>query len=260
MTDLGQVQQRLDTGSEQLIVALDVESADEARTVVNDLASLDVSFKVGLRLFTSAGPMFVRELVEKGHRIFLDLKYHDIPNTVAQAGIEAARLGVWMFNIHALGGSEMMKRTAEEVGSFCVRHNLELPKIIAVTTLTSSDASTLAEVGLKGSTSDHVVRLAQLAEASGMAGVVASPLEVQAIRKMTHDRFALVTPGVRPLFATNDDQKRVTTPSEAISMGTDFIVVGRPILSATDRAEAASNIVREIASAKALNRNSDVEI
>lgn len=234
---------------EKLILALDVDSAHDAWELVAELSDLVGGFKVGLQLFTSAGPRFVRELAEKGINIFLDLKFHDIPNTVAKAGIEAAKLGVWMFNVHASGGSEMMTRTFNDVAELCERESLERPQIIAVTVLTSSGQQVMDETGLRCAPHDQVIRLAGLASSSGLDGVVASPLETPAIRESIRSGdFLIVTPGVRPLSATSDDQIRVTTPGTAASNGSDFLVIGRPITGANDRRKAALNIISEMES------------
>jgi orotidine-5'-phosphate decarboxylase len=230
----------------RVIVALDVEKASDARSIVEELRGEVAAFKIGLQLFTCAGPEFVREIA-KEHRVFLDLKFHDIPNTVAKAGIEAARLGVWMFNVHASGGAEMMKRTAADEAELCQREGILRPLAIAVTVLTSSDANTLSETGIEGTSEAQVLRLSQLAASSGLDGVVASPLEIGAIRKgVDHPGFLIVTPGVRPEFETNDDQKRVMTPRQAAHEGSDYLVIGRPILKATDRLEALTRISEEI--------------
>lgn len=234
--------------SDRLIVALDIERADEAQRVVAELREFGVSFKVGLQLFTSAGPSFVSELCESGVKVFLDLKFHDIPNTVAKVGIEAARLGVWMFNIHALGGNEMMRHTVYEVGNFCEREGIERPRIIAVTVLTSSSGDALHEVGIEDNAHGQVLRLARLAKNSGLDGVVASPLEASEIRAQCGREFMIVTPGVRLENASNDDQKRVMTPSGAVRAGADYLVIGRPILGAGDIRIATECILREISS------------
>ena len=247
MTDPRRAPEQLLEPGEKLIVALDVDSAAAARRIVGDLSGLVDTFKIGLQLFTAAGGTFVRELVEGGAQVFLDLKFHDIPNTVAKAGIEAARLGVWMFNVHASGGSEMMMMTVGDVGEFCSKSNLPLPRIIGVTVLTSSDRETLREVGVGQGVDEQVVRLAQLTAKSGLHGVVASPKEVKAIRNAIVDQnFLIVTPGIRPLFATNDDQKRVMTAGEAISNGSNYLVIGRPIVAATDPRTAAGRILEEM--------------
>jgi len=233
---------------DRIIVALDVADATAARAIVSELGESVGAFKVGLQLFTAAGPEFVRELVDSGAKIFLDLKFHDIPNTVAKAAVEAARLGVWMFNVHASGGSEMMLRTVAEVKEACEREGLEAPKIIAVTVLTSSDGNALAETGIETPVGDQVVRLAKLAHRNGLDGVVASANEVAAIRSAISDsNFLIVTPGIRPIDATNDDQKRVMTFGRAIASGTDYAVIGRPITQAADMRAAVAAIVAEAA-------------
>ena len=232
---------------ERIIVALDVPDAERARSIVSELKDSVGAFKVGLQLFTASGPEFVRELVDSGAKVFLDLKFHDIPNTVAKAAVEAARLGVWMFNIHASGGNEMMRRTAEEVRERCEREGLTVPKIIAVTVLTSSDGNALTEVGIEMPVDEQVVRLAELAERSGLDGVVASAKEVADIRSAVVDpNFLIVTPGIRPMDATNDDQKRVMTFGRAIAAGSDYAVIGRPITQAIDMSAAVAALVAEI--------------
>lgn len=236
--------------SEKIIVALDVETAAQARAIIEQLGGAVGAFKIGLQLFTSAGAGFVREAVEGGNRIFLDVKFHDIPNTVAKASIEAARLGVWMFNVHAAGGGEMMRRTADDVGEFCDKESLAKPKIIAVTILTSSNQATLRETGVETAIADQVVKLARLAEKSGLDGVVASPHEIGAIRSGAEENreFTIVTPGIRPISATFDDQKRVMTPKQAVESGADYLVIGRPITGAKDKAAAVRQILEEIES------------
>jgi orotidine-5'-phosphate decarboxylase len=235
---------------DRLIVALDVDTAERARNLAGELTGAVGAFKVGMQLFTATGPSLVRELVEKGNRVFLDLKFHDIPNTVAKAGIEAARLGVWMFNLHAAGGSEMMRRTADEVGEACHKEGLKRPLIIAVTVLTSSGPEALRETGVYGDPEAQVVRLARLTAESGLDGIVASPRETKAIRKaIPGSDLVIVTPGIRPAFATMDDQKRVMTPAEAIAAGSDHLVVGRPITGSEDVRDAADRIVAEIENA-----------
>ena len=235
---------------DRIIAALDVETESDARSLIAELNGRVGAFKIGLQLFTAAGPGFVREIVESGNRVFLDLKFHDIPNTVAKAAVEAARLGVWMFNVHAIGGSEMMSRAAGEMTEVCEREGLARPKLIAVTVLTSSDANGLRETGIESDVGKQVIRLARLAQESGLDGVVASPLESSMIRENVGDKgFLIVTPGIRPAFATNDDQKRVTTPGEALSNGSDYIVIGRPITAAKDKADAVNRICEEIETA-----------
>ncbi|MEA2206857.1 MAG: orotidine-5-phosphate decarboxylase [Blastocatellia bacterium] len=231
----------------KLIIALDVDTKQKALELVEALAGVPGMFKIGSQLFTAAGPDIVREVIKKGAKIFLDLKFHDIPATVAAAGVEATRLGVSIFNIHASGGGEMMKRTAAAVSECAEREGLSRPKVIGVTVLTSSDAIELDQVGISRSPGDQAVLLAQLASDNGMDGVVASPEEISLVRSaaVTSD-FIIVTPGVRPAGSEKNDQKRVMTPAEAIARGADYLVVGRPILSAADPESAAENIVREI--------------
>ena len=205
------------------------------------------AFKIGLQLFTSVGSSFVRELVEKNVKIFLDVKFHDIPNTVAKASIEVARLGIWMFNIHAIGGSEMMRKTVENVQEICAKENLKLPKIIGVTVLTSANQETLHEVGIERELSEQVLNLAQLSAKCGLDGVVASPLETNLIRQEIKNKdFLIVTPGIRPNVETKDDQKRVMTAKEAVENGSDYLVIGRPILQAKNRFTAVRQILEEI--------------
>ncbi|MCD9187483.1 MAG: orotidine-5'-phosphate decarboxylase [Pyrinomonadaceae bacterium] len=232
---------------DKIIVPLDVETAGEARKIIDEIGNEVGAYKIGLQLFTSAGAGFVREVVASGVKLFLDVKFHDIPNTVAKASIEVARLGVWMFNLHALGGSEMMRRTLEEVAEFCEKEKLQRPKIIAVTVLTSSTDETLAETGIGGKVNEQVLNLAELTAKCGLDGVVASPLETALIRENIENKeFLIVTPGIRPSFATNDDQKRVMTPKEAVESGSDYLVIGRPITKAQDKLAAVKRILAEI--------------
>ncbi len=261
---------------EKIIVALDVATAAEARSIVTELRGDVGAFKIGLQLFTAAGASFVREMVEAETKIFLDVKFHDIPNTVAEASKEAARLGVWMFNIHALGGAEMMRRTTEAVREVCDRENLFQPKIIGVTVLTSANRETLKEIGIERDTPEQVLNLARLAAKCGLDGVVASPLEIKTIRSAIENKdFLIVTPGIRSdavqtrrcedaeresegqetknerrnKLETIDDQKRVMTAKAAVSGGADYLVIGRPILRADDRVSAVRTIIEDIETA-----------
>lgn len=257
---------------DKLIVALDVPAAEEARRIIADLRGEVGAFKIGLQLFTAAGASFVRETIEAGAKIFLDVKFHDIPNTVALASIEVARLGVWMFNVHAFGGAEMMRRTVESAREVCDKENLTPPKIIGVTVLTSSDQETLREVGIERETQEQVLNLARLTAKCGLDGVVASPLEIEAIRaNVGRKDFLIVTPGIRSdartrgrrdaenegqttkneerIIETTEDQKRVMTARDAVAAGADYLVVGRPILQAEDRIAAARKIIEEIEAA-----------
>ena len=251
---------------EKIIVALDVETVAEAKELIAELRGEVGAFKIGLQLFTAAGASFVNEAVASNIKIFLDLKFHDIPNTVAQASLEATRLGIWMFNVHAVGGGEMMQKTVEEVKNFCDKENLIQPKIIGVTVLTSSNRETLRETGIEMETSEQVVSLAQLAAKNGLDGVVASPQEIELIREnVERNDFLIVTPGIRSSnpagenesrdeilnlkSETYEDQKRVMTAKEAIRSGSDYLVIGRPILQAKDRILAVREIIKEIETA-----------
>ncbi|MCM2264877.1 MAG: orotidine-5'-phosphate decarboxylase [Desulfuromonadales bacterium] len=239
----------MDDAQRRLIFALDVDSFEDARLWVDRLHGKVGAFKVGKQLFTRCGPDVVRMVRDRGADVFLDLKYHDIPNTVAMAGVEALRLGVWMFNVHALGGAEMMARLVAEVDKTCPRGTKERPLLIAVTILTSSTDATLQTIGIDRPVTEMVPRLARLAQEAGMDGVVASPQEVSLIRQACGQNFAIVTPGVRPADASLDDQKRVMTPAEALRVGADYLVIGRPISAAADPAAAAESIVAEMRSA-----------
>jgi orotidine-5'-phosphate decarboxylase len=237
----------LKTARDKLIVALDVDSADRALELFEALRETVGMFKIGSQLFTAAGPDIVRQIVARGGRVFLDLKYHDIPNTVAAAGVEAARHGISIFNVHTLGGTEMMRRTADAVAEVSEREHLERPRIIGVTLLTSVNQKVLTEIRVVNSPERQVTALAQLAAASGLDGVVASPLEVVSVRSaVAKEDFLVVTPGVRPSGAAPHDQKRHTTPAEAIRAGSDYLVIGRPIIDADDPVAAANSIVAEI--------------
>lgn len=231
----------------KLIIALDVDTKSKALELANALRDIAGMFKIGSQLFTASGPDIVREIVAKGTGVFLDLKFHDIPATVAAAGIEAMRLGVSIFNIHASGGGEMMRRTADAVSECATREGLRRPSVIGVTLLTSSAVTELSQIGISVSPEHQAERLARLAADSGMDGVVASPQDITMIRdSVSKPNFLIVTPGVRPAGSNQHDQKRTMTPAEAIAAGADYIVVGRPILAASDPVEAAANILREI--------------
>jgi orotidine-5'-phosphate decarboxylase len=225
------------------MIALDVSSADEARRVAEELAGYNVIYKIGLQLFSSAGRGIVEEFVNKGHRVFLDLKFHDIPNTVAQASIAASRLGVWMFNVHALGGGSMLRAARYAVDNEHMVNGTKQPLIVAVTVLTSSAEAALHEVGFSSTPKEQVLRLARLSKNSGMDGVVASAQEVPLIKSEVGNDLLTVTPGIRPKSATKDDQERVMTVQEALQNGSDFIVIGRPILEAEDRRAAFESML-----------------
>ena len=239
-----------DTAQDKLIVALDVETADRALALFQELRSVVGMFKIGSQLFTAAGPDIVREIVAKGGRIFLDLKFHDIPNTVAAAGVEATRLGVSIFNVHASGGMEMMKRTADAVSETALREGIERPKVIAVTLLTSMDDKALGEIGIGPAAKELVTHFARAAAESGLDGVVASPREIELIRAAVPQKdFLIVTPGIRSATDAANDQRRTMTAAEAVRAGADHLVVGRPIIAAVDRVEAARRIVVDMTAA-----------
>jgi orotidine-5'-phosphate decarboxylase len=230
-----------------MVLALDVDNEREALDLVAELKNLVGMFKVGHQLFTAYGPDIVRGIIDLGGRVFLDLKYHDIPNTVAKASAEAVKLGVHIFNVHALGGFDMMKATAEAAKETAVQRNATVPTVLAVTVLTSMDAVSLRrELKITRSLPRQVAHLARLAQRAGMHGVVASPQEIKMLRKEVRGNFVILTPGVRPVWADRDDQKRIMTPGEAIRAGADYIVVGRPVLKARDRKEAILKIIEEI--------------
>ena len=232
---------------EKLIVALDVDRAAAALELFEALRDVVGMFKIGSQLFTAAGPDTVRQIVAKGGRVFLDLKFHDIPNTVAAAGIEATRLGVSIFNVHAAGGEEMMKRTTVAVTDAAEREGLTKPKVIAVTLLTSLDQKSLKQIGFNDDPLSLVGRLARSAAECGLDGVVASPRETECVRQTIADpRFLIVTPGIRSDHDAPDDQKRALTAAEAVRAGADYLVVGRPILRAANPTDAARGFVAEI--------------
>ncbi len=230
---------------DKIIVALDVETMTEALELVDRLHADVGAFKIGKQLFTSTGPDAVRRIREGGGNIFLDLKFHDIPTTVAKASVEAARLGAFMFNMHALGGAAMMRESVRAVRALPGAQ----PLMIAVTVLTSMGPDDLKPLGIDLPVDELVPRLALLARDAGMSGVVASPREISLIKKACGPEFLVVTPGIRPRGADAHDQKRAMTPGEAVKAGADFIVVGRPITRAPDPQAAARNIAEEIASA-----------
>jgi orotidine-5'-phosphate decarboxylase len=227
---------------ERLIVALDVPKADEARVLIDRLAGRVGLFKIGSQLFTAAGPRFVQELVGRGEKVFLDLKFHDIPNTVAGAVSSASRLGVSLIDVHGLGGRAMLEAAVGALPAMGTR-------LLAITILTSHDEGSLEQVGLNGSVHDAVRRLALLAMEAGVDGVVASPHEVGIIREACGTEFLIVTPGIRPAGAVAGDQVRAATPAAALAAGADLVVVGRPITAAEDPAAAADAIGREMESA-----------
>ncbi len=224
---------------DRLVVALDVAAEAEALALVNALRGRVGMFKVGLELFTAAGPALVRQIVDAGDKVFLDLKLHDIPNTVRRAASAARRLGASLLTVHGLGGSGMLAAAAEAVEGSATR-------ILAITILTSHDQASLTAIGVGGELRDSVLSLGRLAQVAGAAGVVASPQEIGALRAACGPSFLIVTPGIRPAGADAGDQARVATPLAAIADGADYIVVGRPITKADDPAAAADAIVAEM--------------
>ena len=242
---------------ERLIVALDVKSVEEASRLVKALAPMGVThFKVGLGLFTAAGPAAVEAVHRLGGRVFLDLKFHDIPSTVGRAVQAAARLGVWMTNLHIQGGSSMMRQALASGHEEAARSKQKVPLLIGVTVLTSMAERDLADLGLRKTLKDQVLYLAKLAQSVGLNGIVASAQEATVVRWACGEEFLIVTPGIRlggpadPFSGAGpgpkDDQSRTATPAEAVKAGADYLVVGRPILEAPDPAEAARTIVREL--------------
>ncbi len=231
----------------RLIFALDVASLKEVNHYVALLADEVGLFKVGKQLFVHAGPEVIRRIHAKGGAVFLDLKFHDIPQTVASASVEAARLGVKMFTLHASGGTDMLQQAHRAVRSVCRAEQLTRPTLLAVTVLTSLGRDDLKQVGVRAGPAAQVVRLARLAQQVGIDGLVASPQEIAAIRRACGDKLTLVIPGVRPQGSTADDQKRILTPHQAMRAGANYLVVGRPIRDATDPRQAARDIVTDMA-------------
>ena len=220
---------------DRLIVAADLSTRDEILALIDELHGAVGVFKIGLQAFIASGPPLVREIVARGERVFLDLKLHDIPNTVQHAATEAAALGADMLTVHAGGGAAMLRAAA-----------MDRPLILAVTILTSIDDAELASIGFAGTTGSNAVRLARLAAGCGIRGVVASPLEIASIREACGSNLTIVTPGIRPAGSDAGDQKRTMTPEEAVRAGADYIVVGRPITAAKNRRDAAMRILDEM--------------
>jgi orotidine-5'-phosphate decarboxylase len=237
---------------DKLLIALDVPSGGEALRLADTLRGSVGGFKIGNQLFSAEGPVIVRTLAAKGDRVFLDLKYHDIPHTVASAVAAATSLGAWMINVHASGGLKMMEAAAEAARRTATAEGRPTPRLIGVTLLTSMNAQNMAQVGVGGTVIEQVSRLARLTQRAGLDGVVASPQETSVIRALCGEDFEIVTPGIRggAAAAAKDDQERTMNPKEAIEAGASYIVVGRPVIAAPDPREAAERIAEEIRSAK----------
>jgi len=240
---------------DKLIVALDVDTPAQALSLAQQLRDVAGMVKIGSTLFTLAGPQVVKDIIASGAKVFLDLKFHDIPHQVAGAARSAAQLGVSLFTVHASGGAEMMRRAVEAVAEVAEREGTPRAKVLAVSVLTSIDADTLAQIGVNSSPEESVLRLVKLAEQSGVDGVVASPQEAATIRATVTDReLLIVTPGIRPAENDAGDQRRVSTPAAALAAGADYLVVGRPITAAADPVAAARRIAAEMQ--QAMNGNS----
>jgi len=235
------------TIKDKLIVALDVETPTKALDLVRELRGVAGMFKVGSQLFTAAGPQIVRDIIALDTKVFLDLKFHDIPHQVAGAARSAAELGVSLFTIHASGGAEMMRRAVESVSKVAEQNRGVRSRILAISVLTSIDATILAQIGINSTPDEQVLRLVRLAETAGCDGVVASPKEIESIRQTVQNpEFLIVTPGIRPATNANEDQKRVANPAAAIVAGASYLVVGRPITGAADPVAAAHEIVADM--------------
>lgn len=232
---------------QRIILALDVDDFEEALEIVKRFQEHIEIFKVGLELFTAAGPKIVEEINALGKKVFLDLKYHDIPNTVSRTARIAAKLEVFMLNVHTLGGLEMMKQTARELVSFSLKHNVDRPKLLGVTVLTSIDQNILThEMGVGCRITSQVKHLAHLAKKAGLDGVVTSPLEIETVRHLCGKDFLIVTPGIRPFWADSDDQKRTLSPRDALRKGADYLVIGRAITGQENPEKALSKILNEM--------------
>jgi len=232
---------------ERLVLALDVDNFKKAEELVGKLSDYVGVFKIGNQLFSAEGPKIINMINDRGNKVFLDLKFHDIPNTVARAAEVATKLGVYIFNVHTSGGYEMMRAAAEASEKISLALGVRKPLILGVTLLTSINQEILEkEIGIKKRIEKQVVHLAKLAKTAGLDGAVASSWEIKEIRKACGENFVILTPGIRPAGKSSDDQKRIMTPREAIKLGADFLVIGRPIRNASNPVEAAKEILREM--------------
>ena len=228
----------------QIIVALDLDSREEALNLVRRLKGRVGLFKVGSQLFTSEGPEFVREIVREGEKVFLDLKFHDIPNTVTKAVLAATRLGASMLTLHAGGGAKMMSAAANALKQACSA--VERPQLLGVTVLTSLADEDLVQVGIRADAASQVATLAKLAEEAGLDGVVASPSELSLLRRHLGRAMKIVTPGIRPAGSEVNDQSRIATPAAALQAGADYLVIGRPITASSDPVASLERILSEL--------------
>ncbi|MDP8218694.1 MAG: orotidine-5'-phosphate decarboxylase [Candidatus Theseobacter exili] len=232
---------------ERIITALDVDTIDEALEISEKIGYKAKTVKVGSQLFTRVGPEIISALKKKGKNVFLDLKFNDIPNTVAMSAEAAFALGVKIFNVHVSGGKEMMKACMNSVKSVAEKNDGVRPVVLGVTVLTSMDEKEMSDdLGIKRSLAEQVRSFARLAKESGLDGVVASPKEIRLIREDCGENFIILTPGIRPEWSVKNDQKRIMTPSEAIKAGADYLVIGRPITNSSDPAMAFEKIVEEV--------------
>ncbi|MDE7169552.1 MAG: orotidine-5'-phosphate decarboxylase [Mucispirillum sp.] len=233
----------------EIIAALDFQNADKAKDTVKSIGSCINYYKVGLELFVAAGPSLIDWLKSENKKVFLDLKFHDIPNTASRAVIAASEYGVDMINIHTQGGIDMMKACVNSLDEFCGKKGVNRPLLIGVTLLTSLDNGYLQDFGIETESSDYVLKLAKYAKSAGLDGIVSSAKETKLIKDALGSEFITVTPGIRPAGADAGDQKRIVTPKDALELGSDYAVIGRPITAAENPSQAAKLILKEISNA-----------